>query len=251
MCIPALESVSPNLINGDKLKEQGLTDPKRSNCNISSMRYYYNLFLAGHYWHSDMMAIDYNIVTKKIADYIVSYEVITKNLDRIEIYSASEVNTNGSPTETNETCREVSTGHKIPYFTELSFGTQKCFSMDMPFIDSRKIHHAVIKFNASIFKDGINPTGGQNNMNNDSFKLQAQRRWPKRDKRDKNQLKSYRTIFRVGNIEVLQYRKKYSKPCNYEPADYDQQTIQWITNTMGCELQFWNLTSQLPLCSSV
>ena len=66
-----------NSILEENLMNYQFTDPTRSNWNFSNPKHLYSYFLGGQYWDKDMLLIDYDDVSKNIAEYIQFYWIET------------------------------------------------------------------------------------------------------------------------------------------------------------------------------
>ena len=61
--------------------------------------------------------------------------------------------------------------------------------------------------------------------------------------------KDYITEIGMRNIEILQRRNKYEKPCVEDMNDDDDKILQWITKLVGCKLPYWNSSLEQAICS--
>ena len=83
---PSIGFCFSNIVIEENLKKYNITIPNESNWSVHSLRNYYKNVLVGSYSDQDILSIDYDEVTKKIEDYLLSYEVRTgTGLDLIEI----------------------------------------------------------------------------------------------------------------------------------------------------------------------
>jgi hypothetical protein len=258
---PSIGLCFANSLIDEKLNQYAIKVQPGSNAHMYTMRELYSFFLAGEYWNPDMLQIDYDDVTKNIDDYVLSYEIVTTKFETIEIYNKeTQANTHKSQIQPKEIGKRKQ-GNVIPHFRKFSlFTTMKCVSVDIPFKKGMKFIEARIRFNNSIFNDGVRPTQSVDIICGDFFAfvphypkqfisklLQGKRNWPVRNI---NKAKNYITELGMRDIEILQRRNKYKQPCVEDMIDDDDQILQWIAKLVGCKPPYWNSSLQLTSCVS-
>jgi hypothetical protein len=255
---PSIGLCFSNALVKEKLNNYQITDPKRSNWSISSLKDLYSYFLAGKYWDQDMLLIDYDDASKNIGDYVIRYDIMTGEGKLNTIYDATGQSIYNAGTETREIDKMRMKRQIIPLFMELSFWAMKCVSFDIPFLVNQRVLGAVVEFKPGVFNHGIRPHNGHDNIKDDQFVfaphypkqlikslLQAETKWPVQAK---NKYGVHLTRFNIRAVEIVQRRNKYWKPCTEGTPENDQEIIQWVIKKIGCKAPFWNSTSEMPLC---
>lgn len=247
-----------NTVIEEKLSQYAIKNQPGSYWRTTSMKERYSWFLAGEDWNPDMLQIDHDDVTKNIEDYVLAYEIGTTKWKTLKIYNKeTQINSHNSEIQTQK--RIDKRKHRIPHFRELSlFSNLKCFSFDIPFQKGHKITGTRVRFNTSIFNEGVRPRRARNFITGDvllyvphylnqliSKLLQGKRNWPVRNK---NMAKHYITEFEMSGIEIHQQRNKFKEPCIEDMNNDDKQILQEIAKLVGCKPPYWNSSLQLTNC---
>ena len=130
---PSMGLCFSNVIIDEKIEEYGIMDPFYSNWSTMAPRELYNGFLAGGYWNQDMLKLDYDYISKNIADYVLSYRLDTTHFyDFKEIYNVSiPESANKFPGEVMKRSSTTKEGIKVPYIRDGSFMNTKCVLIDI------------------------------------------------------------------------------------------------------------------------
>ena len=215
----------------------------------------YSEFLSGRVENMDngtlelMLKIDYDQVSIPLEEIVLSYGVITNIWEDINLYSILNL--------TDKTILEIAPGLK-----DHSMFALKCFSIDIPYMKSKKLLKAYVHINGSIFPSGIRPAFANDPITEDMFLVNlhyprqcyrhmntAQNNWPVRNV---NSSKRYSMEFNVRNVEVLELRNKYQDPCSEGIPDFDKDIPNWIMDKNSCKPPYWNsLSSTLSSCSTL
>ena len=221
-------------IDEEKLKGYGST--------FTSTKY--GWFLTGHYWDKDMLLVDYENVTLNFDDYIIQYGYDTKK--------------DGGAVILYEMDRGF---EEKPGFNDYSFGSVRCFTIDIPFEKDLIIKRFYVHFDSSIFgKNGRLPNPFGKAAEENAFRVAlhyrhqlifkmifAKENWPIRDE---SSPRGYQMLLTVGHAEILVRRNSIQTPCVGGIPDYDQKAIKTAIEKVGCKPPYWPTKSSFPPCSN-
>ena len=233
-------------IDEERLKEYGK--------NLTAKDY--ASFLLGDHWDSALLKIDYENVIKHWDDHILTYDYIKKGVDTyyqdILLYASKEIDPTSS--------------RIMPGFEEVSFFGAKCLKIDILFEKDLSLMTFQLFFKSNIFLQGTRPqfplgnAPAENPFLLDFFWViphypkqalrylsQGMGSWPDRGKEAS---KNYMMHFTVRNMEVLERRDKYRKPCDIDSPDLDGLIKNSVLTDLGCKPPYWNSSSSFPLCSN-
>ena len=224
-------------INEEKLKMYG--------SKFNSLAY--GKFLHGDAWDEDMLKVDYEDVMLNLNDNILFYGYTTSSQKTIKLYNKFR-----------------GTKEK-PGFKQSSHFSNRCFTLDIPFVKGKEISTFLVYFKSSMFgKHGRFSNGFSNGyLKRMRFQLTLHYRngfirksnplsgtrtyWPMRANGSST---SYIMQLTVGNIDVLVKRSTRQKPCIEGVPEHDKNVIEHMMKKVGCKPPYWNSTSSLDLCSS-
>jgi len=218
----------------EKLKEYGedLTAAK------------YKRFLQGDEWSEILKSVNYNDVTLNIWDYFIEYAVQFDD-DENFVFSKS------TPNKMN--------GWKAPYSAG-NFSVGKAFTIDIPFLPSKKVRALTIKLKTDVFPNQlrphqVSPFSGFNGFGvyfhypGQLWRAKHFRKmnWPLRTK---NSSKTYYMQFEIQNIEIIQNRNKRNTPCLNGILDLDELHFQSVSKRLPCKPPYFNFGENLTSCNS-
>ena len=222
-------------INEEKLKRYGE--------NFTSMAYvdflFGNLVSKKDLWNKDMLAVDYDNVTTRFEDYLIEYG-----------YEYGFQNIPFRGLHNKEMGIKTISGLK-----ELSFFSQKCLTIDIPFNKSHSLNTMYVNLKPTIFGNELglaNPYSphnkfalvlhypnqllGQLNLGKLNWYL-----------RGPSSISGY--LLRIGQMDVHDRGNTKQNPCIEGIPDYDQMAIKAGIKRIGCKPPYWNSISSFAPCS--
>ena len=219
-------------IRKERLKHYGL--------NVTAQAY--SDFLAGKLWNEEMLKIDYEDVIQHLEQYVKGYGYVNLKLEEVILKSYI-----------------INITKKNLGFREFSFLSTKCVSIDIPFNKGHPISYFWIALKYDIFLGGKRLDNPYDHLLKENQFIVALhypnqllgnivtgiRKWPYRGN---DTSLGYVMQFNIRNVEVLEKRNKYLKPCTHGVPDIDDLIIGNVLSETGCKPPYWNSSSSLPLC---
>lgn len=199
----------------------------------------YLSFLSGNYFDEKMLGIDYNMVTKKITDYIKGYEIYFNNFTRMD-FSSIMVDERKESWISNNFNGLIQIGRT---------GFFRCFSFDIPKIKDLRIFR--VKLSNEMFRNGVRPTSLSfmtylhlpNQFLVPSFNYKWT--WPKRSKYE-----WYRTRIIVRSFEVERRRNAKGSDCSESWKNYDDWVFNRLYEEIGCRSPYHIRKKGSKMCES-
>lgn len=215
----------------------------------------YSSYLEGEDWDDRMMDIDYDNVTLNFQDYFLGASLWTpdwKHLNGEERYffdhrtrmMAKKGEINVSETSENE--------WRPHHYTSYRGHTQKCFSVEIPYMPNEKVLTFGIVFDSYLFPDGIRPDylefGVKMHYPGQFLSSKVQKFiWKSRD----GNSSAYLTMrFRVQKLEVIRHRENGRHSCNKNWQNYDEEIMLEKIKNVGCKPSHWVISTNAPPCQT-
>ena len=199
--------------------------------NESLTNQMYLEFLRGDQFYSGIDNIDFDNVTKDLADFYITDVIVFRN-------GTFQVGT--YPNFVNGLPQVTFAGFIGPYFV-------KCFGIRSSYSN---IKYGTFALNSSIFPNGIRPTTGfmanfhLPNILSMSW-IFAKSTWPiRKDKRP------YVMIFSLQQVDVLKRRRKRTQSCASNAFNYDELALEEHLNEVGCRAPYQKTDKDWKICSS-
>ena len=130
----------------------------------------------------------------------------------------------------------------------------KCFTFNVPYLESTLATSMAIYFNASIYPNGQRPMDGakpgglqlfSHHPNQFGRSLKSKiRYWPQQNKDQ-----GYKMMLYLKEVEILRMRNKPQAPCTNSPP-YDDALVQHIINTLNCTPPYFKSSNDIPICKT-
>ena len=203
----------------------------------------------GSTWNSELANIDYDNVSVQLEDHLNSIGINLLNND--DIVWKVECGKCGKLVQTWDQS-EYKDVQPPNIYVSSRRAESKCYTIDIPYIPHRRIYFVQMELEDSIFPHGIRPN------KKDFFvalhyPFQLTRSYLlSRISWESNIRKTdcYTLRIRVGSMEVLKRRNKYSEPCNDDLTDHDKIALTKVMQNVGCQPKHWKIQSQLPYCTT-
>ena len=209
------------------------------NYNLNITVQDYLNFLEGKHSDERMYQIDFENVTKKLDDYIVTYKLYPYDLKEDNIETFFDMNS-------------FPPNLKKPYLshTGFEFGQlHKCYSIDIPI----KAQSVILTIKKQIFDGGIRPSflGFSFVLHYPNQILQGfetfKNDWPTQKNKHNN---AYTMLFKIKSLEVVLRRNTRKKPCNKNWRNDYLEILEESIKKKKCRApyQIWN--QEYPICDS-
>ena len=226
------------------------SDTRSRKIDINS---YWN-YLAGNYWHEDMLHIPYDDVTKRIEDYFLGAIVWS-------FYTMDEgwvgylyLNHDFRITDQLQSMVDYNM-FKPKFYTSFRGVYEKCLTFDIPNDIPNQVFTFELFFNNSVFEKGIRPIENEFGIkihfpNQCLTSRHSKYSWKDRISHDPGASYDYTMHFVVEDIIVRNRRNKKKSPCNVNWKYDDQDIMKNAIRQIGCQPLHWPGMSNLPNCSS-
>ena len=202
---------------------------------------------SGNTWNYTLARIDYDNVTIKLKDYLNYFHINLLNNDNL-IWDV----VNSSYMLKDHSSEEYEKIEPPNIYVSSRRAESKCYTIDVPYVPNRRIYLVKMKFEDSIFPRGIRPSAKEFFITL-HYPFQVMRSYLlSRISWESNIRKTdcYTLRIRVGSMEVLKRRNKYSEPCNDDLTDHDKIALTKVMQNVGCQPKHWKIQSQLPYCTT-
>ena len=209
----------------------------------------YEYFLSGYddgQWNASFSDIDYDSVSIDFMNYLEYVQLNLLNNDdlrwRVENRSTlvdDHDNLNYSMVKPPE------------IYTSARWYNKKCFTINVPYVENKRIYFMYLRIRRSIFVDNIRPRK-QEFVISMHYPNQLMRSLLlSRVNWESNVYRTdcFRLKVRVGSMEVLKRRNKYQAPCNDDLEGHDNITLTRLMKDAGCSPNHWKMESKLPICN--
>ena len=202
-------------------------------------------------WNSSFSDINYDNVSIKILDYLKYVKVNLLNNDNL----VWNVESNTQLVDNHDTIRLNYSMVKSPeIYVSARMHNKKCFTMNIPFVENKRIYSVKMKIDKDIFPSGIIHLDRKDFFITMHYPFQVRRsyvlsrvNWESSiEETDCFQLNVF-----VGSTEVLKRRNKYTDPCSDDLKAYDNITFFRMMEDMGCSPSHWKMESDLQNCSNL
>ena len=216
--------------------------------------YSYKDFLSGNdsgSWNSSFSKINYDDVSINFLDYLKYVEVNLLNNDHL----VWDVENNTQLVDKHDTIGSNYSMVKPPeIYVSARMYNKKCFTMNIPFVQNKRIYSVKMKIDKDIFPSGIIHLDRKDFFITMHYPFQVRRsyvlsrvNWESSiEETDCFQLNVF-----VGSTEVLKRRNKYTDPCRDNLEAHDNMTFLRMIGDLGCSPSHWKMESNLQNCSKL
>ena len=193
--------------------------------------------------------IDYDTITHNLQDFLNNFIIVLNNGELVS-YGVSN---NSLVLRNVEAANDYDHLRQLDYRVSLRGSEFKCFTFDIPYINSQTVSKIEITINADSFPENKIRPGANDYFISMSYPSQVIRSL------DRNQVflqsqvaptSCYLQETMVGSVEVLRRRNKKSKPCTDVDIDHDKYFMENIGKKIGCIPQHWKVNVALKSCQS-
>ena len=221
-----------------------------ANVNI----YSYKDFLFGYDydgWNSSFSSINYDNVSINILDYLKYVEMNLLNNDNLrwDVENNSHLLTNHDARWLNH-----DTVKPPEIYVSGRMHNKKCFTMNIPMVENKRIYSVEMNMDKDIFPYGIIRPDRNQFFITLHYPFQLLRsyvfsrvRWPSSIK----ETDCFQLRVSVGSTEVLKRRNKYTDPCNDALETHDNITFLRMIEDIGCSPTHWKIESDLQECNNI
>ena len=209
----------------------------------------YENFLSGYddgQWNASQSEIHYDNVSIDLLDYLEYVKVNLLNNDNLR-WNVE----NGTKFVASHDTLNYSMVKPPDIYVSARWYNKKCFTINMPFVENRRIYFMDIKIREYIFENGIHPRNQEFQISmHYPYQLMrslllARVNWES----NVYTTDCFRLKVRVGSMEVLKRRNKYQAPCNDDLEGHDNITLTRLIKYAGCAPSHWKSESELPKCN--
>ena len=206
-------------------------------------------FLKGRNYSQDLSSISYENVTLDPIEYLLGVELY-------QLLANKRMNPKQRYWYDHTNLRSSLDGKRlhlyIDQFNEWVGTIYKCITLDVPYIENEHLNRIVLVMKRSIFPEGKRPMFYSKNKQNlfmVSLAYPNQRIrfsndklvWPEEVTNG-----SYTMKFYVSTVEAMQYRNKYSKPCNTNWKEDDNEIRKRMIDNAKCIPSYWQMQYPMP-----
>ena len=137
-------------------------------------------------------------------------------------------------------------------YVSVRWYNKKCFTINIPFVDDKRIWKMTLNLNNSIFQDKILLIREMMSLSmHHPFQLmrsflRSTASWESTIYRND----CFNLQVSVESIDVVKRRNKYQEPCNSDLRGHDNITLARMLAYVGCAPAHWNTESLLPKCNT-
>ena len=215
----------------------------------------YSDFLSGEHWDDRMMYIDYDNVTLNFEDYLLGIGMWTP--DWRYLYGAERFFYDHSKLMNAMNGDTKITSTKMydwkPYFYIIHRGmAQKCLSVEIPYMENKKVWTFGIVFDSEIFPEHTRPAyyefGVKMHYPGQFLTAKMQKYvWKSRESNSSD----YLTMrFKTQKLEVIKNRETAKHSCNQNWKKDDEQIMMEKITDVGCKPPHWKINSNSPRCTT-
>ena len=214
------------------------------------MNSYWN-YLAGDYWHDDLLDVLYDDVTKKIEDYFLGATVWSFYTNKEGWVGYLYLNQD-LPIPDNGINYDAFTPK---FYTSKRGVYEKCLTVDIPNDIPNKVFTFELFFNNSVFRQGVRPIDNEFGIkihypNQCLTSKHSKYSWKERVSQYWGVWYDYTMHFLVENIIVRNRRNINKSPCNVNWKYDDQVIMMNAIREVGCHPPHWIRMNDFPNCSS-
>ena len=125
----------------------------------------------------------------------------------------------------------------------------KCFTIDVPMAQDKRIREVSITLNTSIFEYGTSPSQFFFYLTYPN-QLLSTTMGSRKKLTAKDFDSQYKFTIQLGPMKVVKKRDKPGDHCNENWKNHDEMHLHHIIKTIGCNPTYWKVTSSYPNCSS-
>ena len=214
----------------------------------------YSSYLTGDYWDDQMLQVDYDEVTFDINEYLLGLVMYTTDWRHINeeeyfgydhtVYTKSSVNTSEEDIWPDGQVPKFNTSYRGP--------SQKCWTVDIPYMPRKNVWTFSAIFDSSIFPNGVRPGfydfGVKVHYPGQLIRHQMQKYiWKDRDANSSDWLTMR---FKMQKVEVIRNRETAKQSCNVNWTNDDESIMLEKIKTVGCKPSYWKVDTEIPTCTS-
>ena len=215
----------------------------------------YAKFLSGDYFEDKMTNIDYDNITIDFKDFLLGIGMVIRDngvygsdshffYDHRAVTQMPNTDTNGSESNSSDWTPN--------FYTSCRRSTQKCFTIDVPYLQGKTVMSFGVVFDSSIFPYGIRPKFDEFGVEMHypgQFYSTTPNKYSWKDLMKNDSL--YITMrFDIKNIQVMRYRNNGKNSCNKKWKMNDEKIMLEAVNRARCMPSHWKIYSGMPICKS-
>ena len=242
---PSLTICVSSIFYEEKLKSYG------EGINVST----YTGFMNGEYWDDRMINVDYDNVTTNFSNFFLGVGMWTPDwrylkgeeyflYDHRKVVKENIRNPNVSTVEMNEWTPD--------FYNSYRDSSQKCFTVDIPFMMQKKVWTFGIVFDSYIFPERIRPYyyefGVKVHYPGQFLDSKMQKYVWKQKNSDSPEYVTMR--FKIQKLEVMKHRKTKTSQCNTNLRGNDERKMLGKIKEVGCKPPWWKEIDDFPVCKS-